>query len=76
MLQYLERFCFEDDSSGDGSAHDERRFRDSGVESVDVGDNSGLTNSLAMGPSDQFSIIGNIQQPDNLIVHDVVNQRI
>lgn len=39
-------------------------------------DNSGQTVCLAMGPSDQFSIIGNIQQQNNLIVYDVVNLRI
>jgi hypothetical protein len=31
---------------------------------------------LAMALSDQFSIIGNIQQQNNIIVYDVVNKRI
>lgn len=39
-------------------------------------DNSGSPVCLAMGPADDFSIIGNIQQQNNLIVFDVVNQRI
>lgn len=39
-------------------------------------DNSGSPVCLAMGPADDFSIIGNIQQQNNLIVFDLVNQRV
>lgn len=39
-------------------------------------DNSGSPACLAMGPADDFSIIGNIQQQNNLIVFDVANQRV
>jgi len=39
-------------------------------------DNSGSLVCLAMGPADDFSIIGNIQQRNNLIVFDVANQRV
>jgi len=39
-------------------------------------DNSGSPVCLAMGPADDFSIIGNIQQQNNLIVFDVENQRV
>jgi hypothetical protein len=39
-------------------------------------DTSEQTVCLAMALSDQFSIIGNIQQQNNIIVYDVVNKRI
>ena len=37
---------------------------------------SGSVLCLAMGTNAQFSIIGNIQQQDNLVVYDVANRRI
>ncbi|KAG0592413.1 hypothetical protein M758_1G244800 [Ceratodon purpureus] len=39
-------------------------------------DNAEQTICLTMAPSDQFSIIGNIVQQNNLIVYDVVNRRV
>lgn len=39
-------------------------------------DSSEQTVCLAMALSAQFSIIGNIQQQNNIIVYDVVNKRI
>lgn len=39
-------------------------------------DNSGSPVCLVMGPADDFSIIGNIQQQNNLIVFDIANQRV
>ena len=39
-------------------------------------EDTGSVVCLAMAESEQFSIIGNIQQQNNLIVYDVVNQRV
>lgn len=39
-------------------------------------DNFGETVCTAMSTSDQFSIIGNVQQQNNLIVTDVANSRV